>query len=58
MKRTTRRQFAALAVATAAGNLVMSGIAVWRDGFLPRHRQFLQKSLNRSGAISVYRTVC
>jgi len=25
---------------------------------LPRHRQFLQKSLNRSGAISVYRTVC
>jgi hypothetical protein len=25
---------------------------------LPRHRQFLQKSLNRFGAISVYRTVC
>jgi imidazolonepropionase-like amidohydrolase len=28
MKRTTRRQFAALAVATAAGNLVMSGISL------------------------------
>jgi hypothetical protein len=25
---------------------------------LPRHRQSLQKSLNRSGAISVYLTVC
>ena len=25
---------------------------------LPRHRQFLKNSLNRSGAISVYRTVC
>src|SRR6516162_9173337 len=25
---------------------------------LPRHRQFLQKSLNLSGAISVYLTVC
>src|SRR5262249_22791871 len=25
---------------------------------LRRHRQFLQKSLNRSGAISVYLTVC
>jgi len=28
MKRTTRRQFAALAVATAVGNLVMSGISL------------------------------
>ena len=25
---------------------------------LPRHRQFLKNCLNRSGAISVYRTVC
>ena len=29
-----------------------------RGGSCPRHRQSLQKSLNRSGAISVYLTVC
>jgi hypothetical protein len=54
--------------ATASGRVIST---VWRLVFferedlpcgameiLPRHRQSLQKSLNRSGAISVYRTVC
>jgi hypothetical protein len=47
--------------ATASGRVIST---IWRvpcsNGriILRRHRQFLQKSLNRSGAISVYLTVC
>ena len=51
---------------TAAGRVIST---IWRvvlferedlpcGWILPGHRQFLQKSLNRSGAISVYLTVC
>jgi len=52
---------------TAAGRVIST---IWRvvlfEGtiflvarwILPRHGQSLQKSLNRSGAISVYLTVC